>query len=50
MITKYGLGSKRTLDELIEFTGVDVRNGVVFGDRCVQLKWVPFEADAGTTE
>ena len=49
MLTKYGLGSKRTLDQLIEFTGIDVRNGVVFGDRCVQLKWVPFVADSGTT-
>ena len=48
MLTKYGLGSKRTLDQLIEFTGIDLRNGVVFGDRCVQLKWVPFVADTGT--
>jgi hypothetical protein len=34
-LTKYGLGSKRTLDQLIEFTGLDLRNRVAFKDRFV---------------
>lgn len=34
---RYGLGTKRTLDQLIDFTGVDVRAGVVFKDRCADL-------------
>ena len=47
LLTKYGLGTKRTLDQLILFTGVDVRASIVFGDRCKQLLWVPFTADKG---
>ena len=46
-LTKYGLGVKRSLDQFIEFTGVDTRKRVIFGDRCSQLQWVPFEADTG---
>lgn len=44
-LTQYGLGSKRSLDQLIEFTGIDTRSGAVIGDRCKQLAWVPFAAD-----
>ena len=33
MLTKYGLGFKRTLDQFIEFTGIDTRSKKVFGDR-----------------
>ncbi len=46
LLTSYGLGNKRTLDQLIEFTGIDTRGKDVFADRCVELQWVPFEADA----
>lgn len=45
MLTRFGLGRKRTLDQLIDFTGVDVRGGRLVGDRCKELKWVPFVAD-----
>lgn len=45
LLTKYGLGNKRTLDQLIEFTGVDLRKKEVFGDRCLELSWVPFTFD-----
>jgi hypothetical protein len=48
LLTRYGLGTKRTLDQLIEFTGIDTRNKKVFGDRCKSLEWVPFTPDAGT--
>jgi hypothetical protein len=34
LLTKYGLGNKRTLDQLIEFTGLDLRNRIAFKDRC----------------
>ena len=33
LLTKYGLGNKRTLDQLIEFTGLDLRNRIAFKDR-----------------
>jgi len=45
LLTKYGLGTKRTLDQLIEFTGIDIRNKVIYADRCKQLEWVPYEAE-----
>ena len=32
-LTKYGLGTKRTLEQFMGFTGVDTRKKVVFGDR-----------------
>lgn len=32
-LTKHGLGNKRTLDQLIEFTGIDLRSKQVFADR-----------------
>ena len=35
-LTKYGLGRKRTLDQLIAFTGIDLRNRVIYEDRCVE--------------
>lgn len=44
-LLNYGLGLKRTLDQFILFTGIDTRTLTVFGDRCVQLKWVPFTPD-----
>lgn len=47
MLTKYGLGSKRSLDQLIRFTGIDTRAKKVYGDRCRgDLEWVPFKVDA----
>ena len=47
MLTKYGLGRKRSLDQLIDFTGIDFRNQKVYGDRCKELNWVPFVPDQG---
>lgn len=46
-LTKYGLGAKRTLDQLIEFVGIDLRSDTIYGDRCKSLDWVPFKADLG---
>lgn len=45
-LTKYGLGMKRSLDQFIEFTGMDTRTQTAFGDRCRQLEWVPFTPDS----
>ncbi len=45
LLTNYGLGNKRSLDQLIEFTGIDTRTKEVFGDRCKELQWVPFAPD-----
>ncbi|CAM9348151.1 unnamed protein product, partial [Ectocarpus sp. 13 AM-2016] len=45
----WGLGDRRTLDEFIEFTGVDLRNKEhigVTGDRCGSgVEWVPYSLD-----
>ncbi len=45
-LTQFGLGLARTLDQFIEFTGIDVRRQTVFADKCAQLSWVPFSPDS----
>ena len=43
--SKYGLGDRRNLDQLIEFSGVDLRHKKATIDgknRCGNLQWVPF--------
>mmetsp|Transcript_10862 Transcript_10862/g.17809 ORF Transcript_10862/g.17809 Transcript_10862/m.17809 type:complete len:530 (+) Transcript_10862:55-1644(+) len=40
---RYGLGTKRTLDQLIAFMGVDFRSSVIYDSRCHALSFVPFE-------
>jgi len=45
--SRYGLGNKRTLDQAIEFSGIDLRRKRMVKNKCGNLKWVPFvEADA----
>jgi len=44
--SKYGLGDRRTLDQLIQFSGIDLRHKRVTIDgknRCGNIRWVPFE-------
>jgi hypothetical protein len=38
-IGRYGLGTKRTLDQLIAFMGIDFRNKKIYGNRfeCIVL-------------
>jgi hypothetical protein len=48
LLTKYGLGNRRSLDQLIEFTGIDTRRKSIFADRCKQLHWVPYQFDIGS--
>ncbi len=45
-LQQYGLGSKRTLDQLQEFTGVNHRQGMLFDDACKARRWVPFVPDS----
>ncbi len=45
-LQQYGLGTKRTLDQFMQFTGVDTRQGVLFEDPCTARKWVPFQPDS----
>eukprot|EP00584_Thalassiosira_punctigera_P003521 CAMPEP_0172529920 /NCGR_PEP_ID=MMETSP1067-20121228/3848_1 /TAXON_ID=265564 ORGANISM="Thalassiosira punctigera, Strain Tpunct2005C2" /NCGR_SAMPLE_ID=MMETSP1067 /ASSEMBLY_ACC=CAM_ASM_000444 /LENGTH=638 /DNA_ID=CAMNT_0013314053 /DNA_START=131 /DNA_END=2047 /DNA_ORIENTATION=+ len=43
--SKYGLGDRRSLDQLIQFSGIDLRHKKVTIDgknRCGNLQWVPF--------
>jgi hypothetical protein len=46
-LTRYGLGAKRTLDQYIEFSGVNPKSGSVLGERCKALVWVPHSLAAG---
>jgi len=46
LLARYGLGTKRSIEQLIDFTGIDPRHQQVVSDRCnVHLKVVPFERD-----
>ena len=47
---KYGLGTKRSLDDLIAFTGINLRNRTVSGSgnsRCGNIDWVPWDCGGG---
>jgi len=44
--SRYGLGDRRTLDQLINFSGIDTRNKRMTGNFCGNLNWVPFEEDS----
>lgn len=43
MLGRWDLGEKRSLNQLIAFTGVDTRNSKIDFDNCGKLQWVPFE-------
>ena len=45
-LQEYGLGTKRSLDQFMAFTGVDVRQGALFADACEARQWVPFTPDS----
>jgi hypothetical protein len=45
-LTRYGLGGKRSLDQFIDFTGIDVRGDAsVIGDRCKALNWITYSPE-----
>lgn len=39
---QWDLGTKRSLDQLIDFTGIDTRNYKMRFDNCGKRTWVPF--------
>lgn len=39
----YGLGRRRTLDQLIDYTGFDVRRQMIVTDKCAARSWVPYD-------
>ncbi|KAG7341489.1 glycosyltransferase GlcNAc [Nitzschia inconspicua] len=41
--SRYGLGTKRTLEQAIEFTGINLREMKMETNKCGNLEWVPFE-------
>ena len=43
--SKFGLGDRRTIEQYIDFSGIDVGNNKMVGDekkRCGNLQWIPF--------
>ena len=40
---RYGVGSKRTLSQAVEFTGIDLKNRKMKENKCGNLIWVPYE-------
>jgi hypothetical protein len=41
--SRYGLGDRRSLDQAIQFSGIDTRNRKLMGNYCGNLDYVPFE-------
>jgi len=41
--SRYGLGTRRTLEQAIEFTGINLKERKMETNRCGNLIWVPFE-------
>lgn len=42
--SRFGLGTRRTLAQAINFTGIDLWNREMVENRCGNLQWVPYEA------
>ena len=41
--SRFGLGTKRSLDQAMEFTGIDLVNRKMVKNKCGNLLWTPFE-------
>jgi hypothetical protein len=41
--SRFGLGTKRTLEQAIEFSGINLRERKMEMNRCGNLEWVPYE-------
>jgi hypothetical protein len=50
--SRFGLGTKRTLEQAMEFSGIDLRERRMTGNKCGNLIWVPFDEspDYGVSE
>jgi len=44
---RYGLGDRRTFDQLIAFSGINTREKKMMGNYCGNLEWVPFDEVIG---
>jgi hypothetical protein len=42
LMQRWDLGTKRTVDQLIAFTGIDTRNMKMLFNNCGKRQWVPF--------
>ena len=42
-LSRFGLGTKRTLKQAVEFTGIDLLNEKMIDNKCGNLLWVPYE-------
>ena len=42
-LSKFGLGDRRTFEQAIKFSGVDLVNTKILGNRCGNIKYVPFK-------
>ena len=42
----YGLGDKRSLDDLVAFTGINLYNRTIGPNRCGNIDWVPWRCGA----
>jgi hypothetical protein len=45
--SRFGLGTKRTLEQAIEFSGIDLRRRKMTANKCGNLIWVPFDESPG---
>jgi len=41
--SRYGLGTKRTLDQVIEFTGISLLERKMIDNKCGNLLWIPYK-------
>lgn len=41
--TRFGIGNKRTLDQAVEFTGINLKEKKMAVNKCGNLNWVPYE-------
>jgi Glycosyltransferase (GlcNAc) len=40
--SRYGLGTKRTLAQVVDFTGIDLQQKKMIANKCGNLAWVPY--------
>jgi Glycosyltransferase (GlcNAc) len=40
--SRYGLGTKRTLAQVVDFTGIDLQQKKMIANKCGNLHWVPY--------
>ena len=40
--SRYGLGDRRTLQQAVDFTGIDTIHGTILSNRCGNIEYVPF--------